>query len=51
MADEVGAVTSRVPPHGAQSELLLERRRHIGEGMREDLRSRNLSTRPMTVPV
>ncbi|MGV9255066.1 amylo-alpha-1,6-glucosidase [Streptomyces sp. NPDC003697] len=42
---------SRVPPHGAQSELLLERRRYVGEGMREDLRLRNLSTRPMTVPV
>ncbi|MFF3505631.1 glycogen debranching N-terminal domain-containing protein [Streptomyces sp. NPDC003247] len=35
----------------AQSELMLERRRHVGEGMREDLRLRNLSTRPMTVPV
>ncbi|MFD8251224.1 glycogen debranching N-terminal domain-containing protein [Streptomyces werraensis] len=36
---------SRVPPHGAQSELLLERRRYVGEWMREDLRLRNLSTR------
>ncbi|MFF0110655.1 glycogen debranching N-terminal domain-containing protein [Streptomyces hirsutus] len=35
------------PPHGAQSELLSERRRYVGEGMREDLRLRNLSTRPM----
>ncbi|MDQ0578373.1 amylo-alpha-1,6-glucosidase [Streptomyces rishiriensis] len=42
---------SRVPPHGSQSELLLERRRYVGEGMREDLRLRNLSTRPMTVPL
>ncbi|MEU3859452.1 glycogen debranching N-terminal domain-containing protein [Streptomyces sp. NPDC028722] len=42
---------SRVPPHGSQSELLLERRRYVGEGMREDLRLRNLSRRPMTVPV
>ncbi|MGW2939362.1 glycogen debranching N-terminal domain-containing protein [Streptomyces sp. NPDC001156] len=36
-----------VPTHGAQSELLLERRRYVGEGMREDLRLRNLSTRLM----
>ncbi|MFJ9967542.1 glycogen debranching N-terminal domain-containing protein [Streptomyces avermitilis] len=29
-------------------ELLLERRRYVGEGMREDLRLPNLSTRPMS---
>ncbi|MFE9172911.1 glycogen debranching N-terminal domain-containing protein [Streptomyces kebangsaanensis] len=38
---------SLVPTHGAQSELLLERRRYVGEGMREDLRLRNLNTRLM----
>ncbi|MFC8427596.1 glycogen debranching N-terminal domain-containing protein [Streptomyces sp. NPDC057253] len=42
---------SRVPPNGSQSEVLLERRRYVGEGMREDLRLRNLSARPMTVAV
>lgn len=40
-------LVSLVPTHGAQSELLLERRRHVGEGMRDDLRLRNLSTRLM----
>ncbi|MGW0395880.1 amylo-alpha-1,6-glucosidase, partial [Streptomyces sp. NPDC003042] len=33
---------SRVPPRGSQTELLLERRRYVGEGMREDLHLRNL---------
>ena len=34
---------SRVVPHGSETELLLERTRLLGEGMREDLRVRNLS--------
>ncbi|MFI6357383.1 glycogen debranching N-terminal domain-containing protein [Streptomyces sp. NPDC050743] len=38
---------SRVPPHGAQSELLSKRWRYVGEGMREDRRLGNLSTRQM----
>ncbi|MEU6553634.1 glycogen debranching N-terminal domain-containing protein [Streptomyces sp. NPDC046915] len=40
-------LVSLVPTHGAQSELLPERRRYVGEGMREDLRLRDLSTRLM----
>lgn len=40
-------LVSLVPTHGAQSERLSERRRHVGKGMREDLWSRNLSTRLM----
>ncbi|MEU6682808.1 glycogen debranching N-terminal domain-containing protein [Streptomyces sp. NPDC046832] len=42
---------ARVPPHGSQSELLVERARHVGEGMREDLKLRNLSPRALTVAV
>ncbi|MGW7660761.1 glycogen debranching N-terminal domain-containing protein [Streptomyces sp. NPDC054756] len=42
---------ARVPPHGSQSELLVERTRYVGEGMREDLEVRNLSPRAMTVTV
>ncbi|MCW2508411.1 MAG: sle [Modestobacter sp.] len=33
---------SRVPPRSSSTELLVERRRYVGEGMREDLRVRNL---------
>ncbi|MGW4564186.1 glycogen debranching N-terminal domain-containing protein [Streptomyces sp. NPDC004561] len=40
-------LVSPVPTHGARSELPLERRRYVGEGVREDLRLRNLSTRLM----
>ncbi len=42
---------SRLPPPGAQTELLLERRRWIGNGMREDLRLRNLSPVPVRTTV
>lgn len=40
---------ARVPPTGAQTELLLERRRYVGEGMREDIRLRNLGAGPVSV--
>src|SRR4051794_2431238 len=33
---------ARVPPQSSSTELLVERRRYVGEGMREDLRVRNL---------
>jgi glycogen debranching enzyme len=33
---------ARVPPRSSSTELLVERRRFVGEGMREDLRVRNL---------
>jgi glycogen debranching enzyme len=39
---------ARVPPRGSQTELLLERRRYVGEGMREDLHLRNLGNRPVS---
>ncbi|MGW0395029.1 amylo-alpha-1,6-glucosidase, partial [Streptomyces sp. NPDC003042] len=39
---------SRVPPRGSQTELLLERRRYVGEGMREDLHLRNLGSLPVS---
>ncbi|MFJ5515750.1 glycogen debranching N-terminal domain-containing protein [Streptomyces griseoluteus] len=42
---------ARVPPRGSQSELLVERTRYVGDGMREDLKVRNLSPRAMTVAV
>jgi glycogen debranching enzyme len=38
---------SRVVPEGSQTDLLVERTRYIGEGMREDLRVRNLSAGPV----
>lgn len=38
-------LVSLVPTHGAQSELLWESRRNVGEGMCEDLRLHDLSTR------
>jgi glycogen debranching enzyme len=38
---------SRVVPEGSQTTLLVERTRYIGEGMREDLRVRNLSAAPV----
>lgn len=40
---------ARVPPSGSQTELLLERRRYVGEGMREDLHLRNLGILPVSV--
>jgi glycogen debranching enzyme len=33
---------ARVPPQSSSTEVLVERRRYVGEGMREDLRVRNL---------
>ncbi|SFL31864.1 glycogen debranching N-terminal domain-containing protein [Geodermatophilus ruber] len=36
------AFLGRVPPQSSSTELLVERRRYVGEGMREDLRVRNL---------
>jgi glycogen debranching enzyme len=33
---------ARVPPRSSSTELLVERRRYVGEGMREDIRVRNL---------
>jgi glycogen debranching enzyme len=41
----------RLPTVSAQTEILVERRRYIGDGMREDLRLRNLSNRSVTVEV
>jgi len=38
---------SRVVPQGFQTELLVERSRFIGDGMREDLRVRNLAAHPV----
>jgi glycogen debranching enzyme len=35
----------RVPPRSSSTELLVERRRYVGEGMREDVRVRNLGVR------
>ncbi|MFD3808673.1 glycogen debranching N-terminal domain-containing protein [Streptomyces sp. NPDC058611] len=40
---------ARVPPRGAETEVLLERRRYIGDGMREDLHLRNLGSRPVSL--
>jgi glycogen debranching enzyme len=37
---------ARVPPIGSQTEVLVERRRFIGDGMREDLVVRNIGVRP-----
>jgi glycogen debranching enzyme len=37
---------ARVPPRSSSTELLVERRRYVGEGMREDLRVRNLGVQP-----
>ncbi|WP_405551168.1 glycogen debranching N-terminal domain-containing protein [Streptomyces sp. NBC_01171] len=62
MTDKVGAVIEETEPEAgvpgagdvriiSDRQLRVERRRPVGEGMREDLRLRNLSTRPMTVPV
>src|SRR5215211_1941686 len=42
-----GVFVSRVVPQGSQTELLVERSRFIGEGMREDLRVRNLAAHPV----
>jgi glycogen debranching enzyme len=38
---------ARVPPQSSSTELLVERRRYVGEGMREDLRVRNLGLQPV----
>jgi glycogen debranching enzyme len=38
---------ARVPPQSSSTELLVERRRYVGEGMREDLRVRNLGVAPV----
>ncbi len=40
---------ARVSPQGSQTELLVERTRFVGEGMREDIRLRNLGQEPVTV--
>jgi glycogen debranching enzyme len=39
---------ARVPPRSSSTELLVERRRYVGEGMREDIRVRNLGVTPVT---
>jgi glycogen debranching enzyme len=39
---------SRVPPQSSSTELLVERHRYVGDGMREDLRVRNLGDAPMS---
>jgi glycogen debranching enzyme len=39
---------ARIPPVGVQTEVLVERRRFIGDGMREDLVVRNLGSAPVT---
>ena len=39
---------ARIPPAGVQTEVLVERRRFIGDGMREDLVVRNLGSAPVT---
>jgi glycogen debranching enzyme len=41
------AFLARVPPQSSSTELLVERRRYVGEGMREDLRVRNLGVAPV----
>jgi glycogen debranching enzyme len=38
---------ARVPPQSSSTELLVERRRYVGEGMREDIRVRNLGVAPV----
>jgi glycogen debranching enzyme len=38
---------ARALPEASTTEVLLERRRYVGEGMREDLRLRNLGNRPL----
>jgi glycogen debranching enzyme len=38
---------ARVPPQSSSTELLLERRRFVGEGMREDIQVRNLGLAPV----
>ena len=40
---------SRLVPEGAETEVLLERVRYVGDGMREDLRVRNLGREPVTL--
>jgi glycogen debranching enzyme len=42
---------ARVASDGAAADLLLERTRFVGEGMREDLRLRNLSGQPVTTTI
>lgn len=42
---------ARVAPHGSQTELLVERRRYVGHGMREDLVLRNLGNESLTTTV
>src|SRR3954453_11743808 len=44
-----GVFVSRVVPRGSQTELLVERRRFIGEGMREDVRVRNFAAHPVQI--
>ena len=48
-APYTGVFVSRIKPAGAETELLLERTRYVSEGMREDLRLRNLSREPASV--
>lgn len=38
---------SRVPPRSSSTDLLVERRRYVGGGMREDLKLRNLGAQPL----
>ncbi len=38
---------ARVPPQGSSTDVLVERRRYVGDGMREDLRVRNVGGRPV----
>jgi hypothetical protein len=40
---------ARVAPDGPQTEVLVERRRFVGDGMREDLVVRNVGARPADV--
>ncbi|HEV7210866.1 MAG TPA: glycogen debranching N-terminal domain-containing protein, partial [Blastococcus sp.] len=42
---------ARVPPRSSSTEVLVERRRSVGDGMREDLRVRNLGVEPVAVRV
>ena len=42
---------ARLPPSNAQTDLLVERHRYVGDGMREDLRLRNLRADVMRVRV
>jgi glycogen debranching enzyme len=44
-------LVTRVPVTSAQTELLVERRRYVGDGMREDLRVRSLGNQPVTVRI